>query len=175
VLAERRRYVGDVLEDLNAERPLEAGVWDRERGRVRFMERDVVVSFGTLCGHGEHVLADVQADDRALGPDGLKQLDVVETRAAAHVKDSVTGSCAERSSYQFATAQHVARPIEPLQPLGEAPIKLQLTHSATSPSRSRPCHPCFRTSLAPCHALRQLAWIQGRCRTPEDGVETSVD
>ena len=70
-LTERRRYVGDVLEDLNAERPLEAGVWDRERGRARFMEGDVVVSFGTLCGHGEHVRADVQTDDRALGPDGL--------------------------------------------------------------------------------------------------------
>ena len=68
-------------------------------------------------------------------PDRLEQLGDVETRAAAHVKDAVAGSCAERSSHQLAPAQHVARRIQPLQPLDEAPIELQLTHFRTFPSR----------------------------------------
>jgi len=48
--SERRRHVAHILEDLNADRPLEAGIWDRERGRVRFMELDVAVP-----GEGEFV------------------------------------------------------------------------------------------------------------------------
>jgi hypothetical protein len=131
-LAERRRHVADVLQDLNADRPLEAGIWDRERGRVRLMELDVAVPGGALCGHGEHIRAAIHADDRALVPDRLEQLGDVETRAAAHVKDAVAGSCAERSSHQPASAQHVASRIEPLQPLDEAPIELQLAHFSTA-------------------------------------------
>jgi hypothetical protein len=130
-LSERRRYVADVLEDLNADRPVEAGLWNGEQGRVRFMERDVAMPFGALCGYGEHVRADVQTHDRALRPDRLKELGDVEARAAAHVKDAVAGSCAERGSHQCASAQHVARRIKRLQPLDEAPIELQLTHVAT--------------------------------------------
>src|SRR5207237_9940939 len=56
----------------------------------------------------------------------------VETRAAAHIKDAIAGSCAERSSHQPASAQHVASRIEPLQPLDEAPIELQLAHFSTA-------------------------------------------
>jgi hypothetical protein len=95
------------------------------------MERDVAMPFGTLCGYGEHVRADVQTDDRALAPECLKELGDVEARAAAHVKDAVAGSCAERGSHQFASAQHIARRVKRLQPLDEAPIELQLTHVAT--------------------------------------------
>ena len=91
------------------------------------MELDVVVPFGTLRGHGEHVRADVHADDEALGPDRLEQLGDVEAGAAAHVEDAVAGSGAERSADQLAPAQHVARRVEPLQPLDEAPIELQLS------------------------------------------------
>jgi hypothetical protein len=131
-LCERRRYVADIFQDLNADRPLEAGIRDRQRGRVRFMELDVAVPGGTLCGHREHVRADVHAGDRALAPDRLEQFGDVETRAAAHIKDAVAGSCAERSSHQLASAQHVARRIEPLQPLDEAPIELQLAHISTA-------------------------------------------
>jgi hypothetical protein len=40
----------------------------------------------------------------------------------------VAGLCTERSSHQLAPAQHIARRIEPFQPLDEALIKLQLTH-----------------------------------------------
>src|SRR6185312_10693903 len=108
-----------------------AGIWDRERGRVRFIESGVVVPGGALGGHGEHVRADVHADDRALAPDRLEQFGDVETWAAAHVKDAVAGSCVERSSHQPASAPHVARRIEPLQLLDEALIELQLAHFAT--------------------------------------------
>src|SRR5204863_2505035 len=43
-LAERRRYVGDVLEDLNAECPIEAGVWDRSEEHTSELQsrRDLV-------------------------------------------------------------------------------------------------------------------------------------
>jgi hypothetical protein len=61
--------------------------------------------------------AGVHAGDRALAPDCLQQLGHVETGAAAHVKDAVAGACAERSPHQLAPTQHVARGIEPLQPL----------------------------------------------------------
>jgi hypothetical protein len=98
-------------------------------GRSRpLVEGDVVDPLGASCGHSEHVRAGVQADDRALAPDHLSQLGDVETRPAAHVKDPVAGSCAERSSHQLTPAQHVARGVEPLQPLDEAPVELQLTH-----------------------------------------------
>ena len=92
------------------------------------MELDVAVPRGALCGHGEHIRAAIHADDRALVPDRLEQLGNVETRAAAHVKDAVAGSYAERSSHQLASAQHVARCVEPLQPIDETLIELQLAH-----------------------------------------------
>jgi hypothetical protein len=101
------------------------------------MELDVVVPIDTLCGHGEHVRADVHADDRTFPPDDLKELADVETRATAHIENAVPGSCAERIPHQLASAQHIARPIKPLQPLDEAPIELQLTHAATLPIPSR--------------------------------------
>src|SRR5262245_1264378 len=135
-LSERGRYVANVLEDLNANGPVEAGIRDRERGRVSFMELDVVVPIDTFCCHGEHVRADVHADDRTFPPDYLKELADVETRAAAHVENAVPGSCAERIPHQLASAQHISRPVKPLQPLDEAPIELQLTHAETLPSRT---------------------------------------
>jgi len=58
------------------------------------MELDIAVPGGTLCGYREHVRADVHACDRALAPDRLEQFGDVETRAAAHIKDAVAGSCA---------------------------------------------------------------------------------
>src|SRR5262249_43858372 len=135
------------------------GVRDRERGRVRLVERDVAVPGGTLGGHGEHVRAAVHADDRALAPDRLKQLGDVETRATAHVKDTVAGSCAERSPHQLPSAQHVARGVKPLQPPCQAPIELQLTHFATH----RPVSREGRLSLS----VRLAGAGPSRCARPE--------
>src|SRR5882724_5966592 len=94
------------------------------------MELDVAVPGGALRRHGEHIRAAVHADDRALVPDRLEQLGDVEARAAAHVKDAVAGSYVEGSSHRLASAQHVARRIQPLQPFDETLIELQLAHCA---------------------------------------------
>ena len=97
-------------------------------GGVLFADQAVVpYAIGVDIGCGV-ALVETDLTVETLGPDGLKQLDVVETRAAAHVKDAVAGSCAERSSHQLASAQYVARGIEPVQPLDGALIELQLTH-----------------------------------------------
>jgi hypothetical protein len=74
------------------------------------------------------IRAGVQAGDRAHTPNRLSQLGDVETRPAAHVQDAVAGPCAQRSPHQLAPTQHIARRIEPLQPLDQAPIEFQLTH-----------------------------------------------
>ena len=95
------------------------------------MELHIVVAFGTLRSDGEHVGADVHADDQAPAADHLEQLGDVEAGAAAHIEHPVAGSGAERSADQLAPTQHVARRVELLQPLDEAPIELQLAHGAT--------------------------------------------
>ena len=162
---------------LERESPLEAGIRDRERCRVRFMELDVVVPLRTLCGHREHVRADVHADDRAVGSDRLEQLGDVETRAAAHIEHAVAGSCAERSAHQLAPAQHVARRVEPLQPLDEAPIELQLAHGPTLPARSRNLITPWRgqtgSPLARCDAERRIGVRPADARDGQRATQVS--
>ncbi len=96
------------------------------------MELDVVVPLGALGGDREHVRAGVHAGDRALGPDRLEQLGDVEARAAAHIEHAVARLRIECGADELAAAQHVTRPIQLLQPLGELLIELDLAHGASS-------------------------------------------
>ena len=118
--AERGGNVLDVLQYLHRDRPVEARVRDWERRRVRLVELDVVVSFGTLRSHGEHVCAAVHADDQAVAADHLEQFgDVNRGHNPRQARGRRPG--VERSADQLAPAQHIARRVEPLQPLDETP------------------------------------------------------
>ena len=130
-LCQRGGNVSDVLQYLDCDRPVKARVRDRQRGRVRLLELDIVVSFGTLRRHGEHVRAAVHADEQAVAADHLEQLGHIEAGAAAHIEHTIAGPRAECGANQLAPPQHVARRVQLLQPLDETPIELQLAHDPT--------------------------------------------
>ena len=105
---------------------------DRQRGGVRLVERDVVVSLAAMRRHCEHRLAAVDADHRAVGSHLLEQLGGVEPGSAAHVQDAFARRDAEGVADQLPAAQHVARAIEQFEPSRGALVELDLAHSRVS-------------------------------------------
>ena len=101
-----------------------------------------------LGGAGRGLTA---SDGRRRAADQLEQLGDVEVRAAADVEDVVAGSGAERGADQLAPAQHVARRVEPLQPLAWA------DRSAGGETRRISAAPSRRTGRRP-EALGPLGW-----------------
>ena len=62
-----------------------------QRGRVGLVKGDVRVRLRAVRGDGEHRRADVDADDRAFGPDRFQELGDVEARPAADIEDPLAG------------------------------------------------------------------------------------
>ena len=127
-LGERPRYVGDVLEHLDAERGVERAVGHRQRRRVRLDELDVRRALVAARRQGEHGLAAVDADDPAVGADLLEQLRHVEARAAADVEHAVAGLGADGRAHERPAAQHVARRVGGLDRLRDLVVELELRH-----------------------------------------------
>ena len=134
-LTERGADVRDVLEHLNGEGTVEARVLERQRGHGRFPERDVLLPLAASCRDGEHLRADVDADDRAFRPDLVEQLGHVEARPAAGVEDPLALPGIQRLEDDGASAADVSRPIQRFELLDEALVEGQLTHGLTPGSR----------------------------------------
>ena len=132
-LGERRWNVGHVLEYLHRQRGVEARVLDRQRGGVCLMERDVFVSPAAMRRYGEHRLAVVNPDRRALRPDLLEQFGDVEAGSAAHVQDAFAGRDTEGVADQLPTARHIPRPVERVERPRDALVEFQLAHLLIAP------------------------------------------
>jgi hypothetical protein len=120
--------VGDVLEHLHRQRPVEAGVRHRQRGRVRLVQRDVVLALGAAPGQREGLRAGVDPDHRAGRLDLGEQLGDVEARPAAEVKDPLAGGGPQSLADQPPPAQHVAGAVQGLELVGEVVVEDQLAH-----------------------------------------------
>ena len=83
--------VGHVLQHLHRQGGVEGGVGDRQGGRVRQVELDIVVALRAAPGQGQGVGAGVDADQRPGGPDLLDQLSEVEAGATTDVQDALAG------------------------------------------------------------------------------------
>ena len=112
------------------------------------MERDVVVPLGAMRRHGEHRLAAVDADHRAVGSHVLEQLGDVEAGSAAHVQDAFALGDAEGVADQPPAAQHVARAIEHFEPSSSALVEFQLAHPLIA-SREATLHGSQQATLLP--------------------------
>ena len=127
--------VGHVLQHLDRQGGVEAGVAHRQGGGVAQVQLDVVVALGAAPGQGEGLGAGVDAGHRPGRPDLLGQLGDVEAGPAADVEDPLAGCGRQGLTDQPATAQHVPGPVEGLELGGEAVVEDELAHGVL---RGRP-------------------------------------
>src|SRR4029079_1500862 len=89
-LGQRGCGVEYVLKDLHRQSRIERTVGHRQIRGVGLVERDVVAALSALGGDGEHRRCAVDACNRSLAADSVEQLGDVETRAAAHIENTLT-------------------------------------------------------------------------------------
>ena len=127
-LGQRGCGLGYVLKDLHRHSRIERTVGQGQIRGVGLVERDVVAALGPFGGDGEHRRCAVDACNRSLAADLVEQLGHVETRAAAHIENTLTRARIERLLDETTPANDVPAVIEHFQLLGHALVELELCH-----------------------------------------------
>jgi hypothetical protein len=84
-------------------------------------------------GHGEHLGAVVDANDRALSPHPLQQFDRIEPGPAANVQEPLAGRGAEGIPDQLPSAQHIAGAVDGFELPRHVLVEHQLAHGLLQP------------------------------------------
>ena len=132
-LAKGSRRVGEVLQHLHRQRPVEAGLGHRQRGRVPLDQPKVVLALGAAPGQRQGLGAGVDPDHRAGCPDLGPQLGHIEAWPTADVKDPLTGGGLKRLRDQPPPPQHITRAVQDLELGREVVVKDQLAHRQALP------------------------------------------
>lgn len=124
-LAQAGLDVVDILEDLHGEGAVEALVLHRQSGCVPLVEGDVGPPLGAVRGHGKHLRAGVDADDRAFVAHLIEQLSHEEAWPTADVEDALAPRSPERLVHEAPAPQDVARPVDHLHLLREPLVEFE--------------------------------------------------
>ena len=123
--------LGDVLEDLDTDRCVEACVRDGKVCRLAKVDRRIWQVRDLLLRKGEHLLAAIDAGHGALGTHLAGQLGQVKTEPAPHIENPLPRLGREALAHEGAAPDDIASAIGGFELLRDFAVELELRHVAT--------------------------------------------